>query len=179
MNREELKELGLTKEQIDFVMEKNGENIEEYKNVVAEKESLETQLEKANETIEEFKEMNIEEIQAAADDYKEKYETAQTEAQQEIEKIKFEHQLDNTLNKFKARNKKAVRALIEFGEEDTIEDIEKQLETIKEENEYLFKAEDEKGKIPTFVKPGGDNTTKSSGSIDIGSIAEQASIRGK
>lgn len=178
MKREELKEQGLTEEQIDFVMKKNGEDIEGFKNLEIEKQNLETQLEKANETIEDFKKMNIDEIQKAADDYKKKYETAQTEAQKEIDRLKFEHQLDNTLTKFKARNNKAVRALLDFDENATIEDIEKQLESVKEENDYLFESE-ETNKIPTFVRPGGDNTKQTSGSIDIGSLAEKANIRGK
>ncbi len=167
MKREFLKELGLEDEVIDKIMAENGKDIENAKGDVSkleaevktkekELETLQGQLKKANEQIEEFKDMDIDAIQKAADDYKEKYKTAKTEAEEELEKIKFEYALDKALGQAKARNSKAVKALVDVDKlklvDDKILGLNEQLEEIKKENDFLF--ESEKKETPTIVKPG-------------------------
>src|SRR5699024_1435010 len=94
MKREFLKELGLEDSVIDKIMAENGKDIENAKGDVSkleaeiktkekELETLQGQLKKANEQIEEFKDMDIDAIKKAADDYKEKYETAKIEVGEE------------------------------------------------------------------------------------------------
>ena len=74
MKRKFLEDLGLTKEAIDKIMAEHGKSIEKYKDDVAVKEAdnntLSKQLSVANDEIEGFKKLNIEEIQQAADDYR-------------------------------------------------------------------------------------------------------------
>src|SRR5699024_8703533 len=85
----------------DKIMAENGKDIENAKGDVSkleaeikrkdkELETLQGQLKKANQQIEEIKDMDIDAIQKAADDYKEKYETAKAEVVEELEKIKTE-----------------------------------------------------------------------------------------
>ena len=184
MKREFLRELGLTDEQIDKIMAENGKDIEKYKTLAETKEAelkqVKQQLEEANAQIEKFKDMDIESIKAAAEDYKQKYEKAKEEAQREIEQIKFNYAIEKALTNAKARNVKAVKALLDLENlqlaDDKILGLDEQLERIKEENDFLFESEDNQ-KLPKFVGPGGDDTKTSTGVLDISKLAEQASIR--
>lgn len=184
MKREFLRELGLTDEQIDKIMAENGKDIEKYKTLAETKEAelkqIKQQLEEANAQIEKFKDMDIESIKAAAEDYKQKYEKAKEEAQREIEQIKFNYAIEKALTNAKARNVKAVKALLDLENlqlaDDKILGLDEQLERIKEENDFLFESEDNQ-KLPKFVGPGGDDTKTSTGVLDISKLAEQASIR--
>lgn len=166
MKREFLKELGLTDEQIDKVMTANGKDIENAKKGVEEKEAelkakeaeietLQEQLKKANKQIEDFKDMDIEGIKAAADEYKQKYEKAKEEAEKELEKIKFNHAIEKALAGAKARNIKAVKALLDMEglkfNDGEIVGLKDQLERIKSENDYLFDSDDG---TPEIVLPG-------------------------
>lgn len=169
MKREFLKKLGLTDEQIDKIMGENGKDVEKAKGDLSTKEtelaSAKEQLGTANSKIEEFKEMDVEGIKAAADDYKTKYEEAQNKAKDELEKLQFEHQLENAIRDSKAKNVKAVKALLDIealkNSNNQIEDINQAIKATKEENDYLF----------------GDNEpTGTGGSLGGGQKGKQTSI---
>lgn len=168
MTKEQLEALGLNEEQIKEVFKLNGIAVNnakaDYETIKAEKETLEGQLKTANKEIESYKEMDIEGIKKAAEDYKIKFETAQTEAQKELEKIKFNHALENALKGAKAKNVKAVKALLDLEglklNEDKIIGLDEQLESIKTENDYLFETEETKGDNPIFTRPTSNSTPK-------------------
>lgn len=174
MKRDFLKGLDLTDEVIDKIMAENGKDIEkakgdleakeaELKTKETELETLQGQLEKANEQIEEFKDMDIDEIKKKADEYKEKYETAKEDAEKELDKIKFNYEIDKALSGAKAKNTKAVKALLDMENlklaDEKILGLDEQLEKIKEENDFLFEAED-KNKPPRIIRPGGSDEPK-------------------
>ncbi|NBI08069.1 phage scaffolding protein [Senegalia massiliensis] len=173
MERKFLEELGLEKESIDKIMAENGKDIEKAKGDLSTKETeletLQGQLKAANEQIEEFKEMDVEKIKAAADEYKTKYEEAQNKAKQEMEKLQFEHKLEGALSGAKAKNIKAVKALLDMEglklNKDEIVGLNDQLEKLKEENDYLFESE-ETTSSSTFIRPG--NTNKNDKSESLG-----------
>lgn len=191
MKREFLKNLGLTDEQIDKIMAENGKDIEKAKGDTAklesdleakktEVETLQGQLKEANKQIEGFKGMDIEGIKKAADDYKQKFEQAEKDAQAKLEKLQFDHALENALRAAKAKNTKAVKALIDLeglkfnGEE--IIGLKDQLEKIQKENAYLF--EDAKG-VPKIVLPGNGGGGGKDDDNSIGKrLAEQAKQAG-
>ena len=107
-----------------------------------EKKAIAEQLENANKQIEEFKGMDIDGIKKAADDWKLKAEQAQKDAEAKITAMQFDHALDGALSGAKAKNAKAVKALLDMeglkmnnGE---IVGLNEQLEKVKEENGYLF-----------------------------------------
>lgn len=163
MTKEQLLELGLNEEQIKEVFRLNGIAVnnakDEAETIKAENERLKEQLEKANTTIEEFKEMDIEGIKAAADEYKAKYEETENKYKEELEKIKFNHALDKALAKAKARNTKAVRALLDLDNlklaDDKILGLDEQLEQLRKENDFLFHTEEGKQDNPLFTRPSG------------------------
>jgi len=151
MKREDLEKIeGLSKEAVDKIMALHGQDIEKHKAAVAaahaEIDGLKKQLEEANAAIESFKQLDVDAIKAAADEWKAKAEKAEADRVAEVSRLKFEHALDVALSGAKAKNVKAVKALLEldklkFSEEDgTILGLKEQLEKVKAENDYLFES---------------------------------------
>lgn len=156
MKREDLKKLGLEDEAIDEVMAMHGQDIEKFKTDLEARENevqnLGQQLSQAGEVIEGFKSMDVEGIKAAADEWKQKAEDAKKEAEEAVRTLKFDHALENSLREAKAKNPKAVRALldlekVDFDEDGKLKGLNEQLETVKTENDYLFESEKPQPKI--------------------------------
>lgn len=161
MKTEFLKELGLEKEVIDKIMAENGKDVEAQKSAAeaakTEAEGLKTQLTEANKQIESFKGLDVEGIKKAAEEYKVKFEESEAKAKKDMEDLKFSHALDGELSSAKAKNAKAVRALLnvdglKITEDGSIVGLKEQLEKIKKENDYLFDGDE---KPPKVVKGGG------------------------
>lgn len=163
MKREDLKALELSDDVIEKVMSMHGKGIESLKSnlttLQAETDGLKTQLTEAGAQIEKFKGMDIDGIKAAADDWKAKAEKAQTDAAAQLAAVKFDHALESALSGAKAKNAKAVQALLstdalkDANGEFIAERFAEQLEKIKSENDYLFADAKEPPKIIT----GGNN----------------------
>lgn len=158
MNKKQLADLGITDEDLQQqIIVMHGKDIEGIKgerdkaladvqDITQQMEAQAQQLETANTTIEGFKKMDIESIRQSADEYKEKYEAAVKEAADQVAQLKFEHALDGSLAAAKAKNVKAVRALLNMEElaldkDGNISGLEDQLTTIKEGNDFLFEPE--------------------------------------
>jgi hypothetical protein len=158
MKREDLKKLGVADDLIDSIMALHGADIEAHKAKVTTAEetvtNLQTQLETANKQIEQFKGMKIEEIQAAADDYKAKFEKAQADAATQLAQVKFDHAIDGALKDAKAKSPKAVKALLDLAglklaDDGTVSGLTEQLEKIRTENDYLFDGDTKTPRIIT------------------------------
>ena len=146
MKTEDLKNQGLTDEQISFVMSENGKDIEKFKTEnetnKTELKSVKEQLKSANETIESYKNMNIEDIKKSADDYKAKFEQSENERKSEIEKLKLTHAIDNALTKAGAKNLNAVKATLDLSnvklDGDKLLGFDDFLKNGKEQDGYLY-----------------------------------------
>ena len=148
MNKKELIKMGVEDEELaQSIIVLHGKGIERMKSEVAtlteEKESLTTQLSEAGEKIESFAKMDIEAVKAEAEGYKVKAEEAEASKLAEVAKLKFDHKLDDSLTKAKAKNLKSVKALLdmdglEMAEDGSISGLDTQLETIASENDFLF-----------------------------------------
>lgn len=157
MKREDLEKIeGLSKEAIDTIMALHGSDIEGHKAklsaVNTEVDGLKKQLTEAGVTIESFKKLDVDGIKAAADEWKAKAEAAQTEATNQVAQLRFDYALDGALSGAKAKNAKAVRALLstndlKLGEDGSIVGLKDQLEKIKSENDYLFESDTPTPKI--------------------------------
>lgn len=164
MKREDLKALGLEDAAIESIMKLHGADIESHKATIttltSERDTFKTQAEEAGVTIEGFKKMKPEELQAAADDYKAKWEQAQTDAKTQLANLKFDHALESALVSAKAKNPKAVQALLskdalKFNEADgSIIGLKEQLEAIQKDNDYLFVSD---APPPPVIVKGGNN----------------------
>ena len=164
MKTEFLKSLNLSQEVIDKIMAENGKDIaaeqkKAYK-IIQERDSyklkaenLETQVNDANAEIQKFKDMDIEGIRQAADDWKEKAEKAEEDANKQISEMKFDYALTAALTGAKAKNVKAVKALLDMNglklNDDKIIGLDEQLSQIKADNDYLFESDTP---APTIVK---------------------------
>ena len=162
MKRNELEKLGLEKEAIDSIMALNGKDIEAFKaesaTATAERDGLKGQLDEAGAAIEGFKKLDVDGIKAAADEWKTKYDKATADSAAQLSALKFDHALDGALTGAKAKNAKAVRALLQsdalkLQEDGSIMGLKEQLETIKADNDYLF---DSDIPAPKIVSGGGN-----------------------
>lgn len=164
MKTEFLKSLNLSQEVIDKIMAENGKDIaveqKKAEKVIQERdsyklkaESLETQVNDANTEIQKFKDMDIDGIKKAADDWKETAEKAKADANKQISEMKFDYALTAALTGAKAKNVKAVKALLDMEglklNDDKIIGLDEQLSQIKADNDYLFESDTP---APTFVK---------------------------
>ena len=149
MNKQDLAKLGIEDEElVQKIIVLHGKDIERLKSELDAKageiEQLNNQLAEAGKAIEGFKEMDIDGIKKAAEEWKSKAEQAKLEADQKVQELKLEHALKDALVAAKAKNPKVVKALLEmdkikFSEDgNSLEGLDEQLETIKQENDYLF-----------------------------------------
>lgn len=173
MKTEFLKSLNLSQEVIDKIMAENGKDIaaeqkkaekaiQERDSYKLKAESLETQVNDANTEIQKFKDMDIDGIKKAADDWKETAEKAKADADKQISQMKFDYALSAALNGAKAKNAKAVKALLDMDglkfNDGKIVGLDEQLAQIKTDNDYLFESDEP---APEFVK----GTNGGSGSV--------------
>lgn len=173
MKTEFLKSLNLSQEVIDKIMAENGKDIaveqKKAEKVIQERdsyklkaESLETQVNDANTEIQKFKDMDIDGIKKAADDWKETAEKAKADADKQISQMKFDYALSAALTGAKAKNVKAVKALLDMDglkfNDGKIVGLDEQLAQIKADNDYLFESDEP---APEFVK----GTNGGSGSV--------------
>lgn len=163
MNREQLKELGLTDEQVEEVMKAHGKSVNELKGQVDELESLKAQnkdltkqLTERDEQLEELKKIDAEGLQAKIEELQTANETTKTEYEQKLQQQAFEHRLESTLKDSKVKNVKAVKALLDLEsiklDGEKLLGLDDQLSTIKESDGYLFEDEKQTNDIkPNFT----------------------------
>ena len=162
MKTDFLKGLGLSREVIDKIMAENGKDIaaEQKKTSKAEQDrdsykeqadNLQTRLDDAGKQIEKFKKMDIERIQRTADDWKQKAEDATAEADKKIQAMQFDYALSDALAGAKAKNTKAVKALLDMDglkyNDEKIVGLDEQIEKLKADNDYLFESDKPAPKI--------------------------------
>ena len=131
MKKEELLELGLTEEQIQGVFKLNGQDINSIK---SERDNLKAELDVANNKISDFEKINVDEIKAEVEKYK-----------NEISNLKLDHSIENSLLKSKVKNPKAAKALLDMealkNSKNFDSDLENQIKSMKESDSYLFETE--------------------------------------
>lgn len=176
MKRKFLEELGLTKEQIDSIIDENGKDIENAKSEVttvkSELEQVRTQLKEANITIEGFK--DYDQVKSQVEEYKTKYEKSTLEYESRIADMQLSSSIDTVINSLGGRNIKAIKALLDIESlkksKNRDADIKSAIETCQKENSYLF-GSDEPINNPvssTGSNNGGTNTVSQSMRLAMG-----------
>ena len=153
MTKEQLLELGLSEEQIAEVFKLNGIAVNNAKGDIATKETdladTKKLLVEANSTIKGFKDMNIDDIKLKADDYKTKFETAEAKSKEDIENLKFNHDLESMARDYNAKNIKAVLALLDKetlkGSSNRDNDLKTAFEGLNTSDGYLFGSDEANG----------------------------------
>lgn len=156
MNKEQLVALGLDEGTADKVIEGFGKMIpksrfddknEEVKELKEQLQQRDTQL-----TELQAKASGHEELQAQITALQQQNEQAQAEYQQQLQQKEFDFALTEALRDAKAKNPKAVRALLDSEsikyENGELSGLSEQLEKLKKSDDYLFVAEGLKGNTP-------------------------------
>lgn len=137
MKREFLKNLGLEDDVIDQIMQEHGKGITKAK---ADYDDVKEQLDTAQTTIADLKKNNAdnEKLQATITEHEATIEKLQKESTQKD----FNYKLEDALKSSKAKNLKALKALLDMDkvklEGDKIAGLEDQLKALKETDAYLF-----------------------------------------
>lgn len=157
--------MGLTQEQIDKIMAENGKDIAAEQATRSKKAERSTakdgELTKANETIQGLQEtvkkfdgVNPEQLKKDLADLQKKYDA-------DISQAKLDSALELALVQSKARNTKAVRALLKAEtiklDGDKLLGLDEQLTALKKDAAYLFE-DDTKQETTTVTASGGGHT---------------------
>ncbi|MBK4870011.1 MAG: phage scaffolding protein [Enterococcus faecium] len=165
MKREELKELGLTDEQIGSVMALHGVTVNELNSKVSTAEQQATQyqeqLDKNQSELDDFKAKSKgnEDLEQQVTDLQTRLDQNKTDSEQQIADIKKSSAIDLALTQAGAKNIKAAKALLD-GEsleltDEGLKGLDEQLAALKESDGYLFGSNkpvppNQEGKKATF-----------------------------
>ena len=176
MTKDELKALGLTDEQAEKIVGDLGKNfvaksqfnakLEDLKAAKAEKEAMGGELDKLRKA-----NKDNEALAAQLDEIKKAAKEREAQFKADLDKLKLDTAVDMALTTAKAKNPKAVRALLDgtglkLNEDGTVAGLEEQLKGLKESDAYLFdtaKIDGLKPGDPGGKEPEGNDMAKAIG----------------
>lgn len=148
MKREELKELGLTDEQIGSIMALHGVTVNELNSRVSTAEQQATQyqeqLEKNQNELNDFKAnaKGDEDLTKQLEDLQSRFDEIKTSSEQQIADLKKSSAIDLALTQAGAKNIKAAKALLDSESleltDEGLKGLDDQLAALKESDGYLF-----------------------------------------
>lgn len=152
MKREDLEALGMTKEQIDKVLDMHHKEYDTVKrdldtaneDLKAEKEKTSTQsttIKDLKKDLEEFKDADVAGMKQKIADLEKDIQTKESEHKQEIADRDFNELLKESITSFKGKNPKAITALLDIP---TLKESKNQKEDIAAALKSLTEAEDSK-----------------------------------
>jgi predicted RNase H-like nuclease (RuvC/YqgF family) len=167
MNREELKALGLTDEQIDKVMAAHGKVVKSTKDKADKVEGLETQIEDYKKQIEdrdtqleELKKVDAKGLQAKIDELQQQNESTKTEYEKKLDAQQKDFAIESALRDAKARDPKLAKNALDLDlvtfKDGKLVGLDEQLKSLQESHDYLFRKEEKPG-APHIVTPGNPN----------------------
>lgn len=156
MNKDQLVALGLTEEQADKVVEGFGSMVPRTRlnDKIEELKDLQAQLKQRDEQLTELqtKAQGNEELQKQIEALQQQNEQAQTEYQQQLQQKEFDFALTEALRDAKAKNPKAVKALLDTSTVKFVDGkligLDEQLTALKTSDDYLFASDKLKGGTP-------------------------------
>ena len=151
MNRKFLEDLGLEKDQINSIMEKNGESIEALKKEVAEKDAkiseLEGNIKERDKDIENLKNATDKVSKEDYEALQNKYKDLEKESKANIDNVTKNFLIDKALGSSKAKNVDVLKKQIDMSkitlDEGTIKGLDEQIEALQKSDSYLFNIEEE------------------------------------
>lgn len=179
MTRKQLEDLGLTKEQADSVMKINGDDIEnakgtastEIKNLQTEVEGLKTQVGDRDKQLETLKASagDNADLKKQIEDLQTENATAKAAHESELNQLKIDFAVEKALTGAKAKNIKAVKALLELGEakldkDGNVKGLDEQIEKLRsgDDTKFLFEAQKQQKQQQNFkgFQPGASGEQK-------------------
>lgn len=161
MKREELTALGLTEEQINEVMKKNGEDITREQKKFADYDEVKAQLEKANATIDSMK--DYEAVKADVAKYQQEAQQAKADAEAKVHKLELQAKIKDFTNAKKFVNditREAINAQLESALNDDAnkgKSIEELFKALTDGKSDILKNEDAPTppEVPSMANKGG------------------------
>lgn len=149
MKRKFLEDLGLTKEQIDRVMDENGKDIEAEKEkattATAELEDVKKQLKEANSTITDLKKSNAdnEALQAKVKEYEDTIKTQKADYEAKVRNLTLDSAIEKALSNAGAKHidllsKKIDREKLKIETDGKVTGLDEQISAYKESYKDLF-----------------------------------------
>lgn len=179
MTRKQLEDLGLTKEQADSVMKINGDDIEnakgtastEIKNLQTEVEGLKTQVGDRDKQLETLKASagDNADLKKQIEDLQTENATAKATHESELNQLKIDFAVEKALTGAKAKNIKAVKALLELEEakldkDGNVKGLDEQIEKLRsgDDTKFLFEAQKQQKQQQNFkgFQPGASGEQK-------------------
>lgn len=179
MTRKQLEDLGLTKEQADSVMKINGDDIEnakgtastEIKNLQTEVEGLKTQVGDRDKQLETLKASagDNADLKKRIEDLQTENATAKANHESELNQLKIDFAVEKALTGAKAKNIKAVKALLELDDakldkDGNVKGLAEQIEklTSGDDTKFLFEAQKQTKQQQNFkgFQPGASGEQK-------------------
>ena len=179
MNKEDLLKLGLTEEQAEKVLSANAEQLKgfipkaRFDEVNNAKKQTEKDLSERDKQLETLKNStgDVETLKNTIKQLQDENKASKEQYEANISKIKLDNAIDNALGNAKAKNSRAVRALLDMEkikfENETLSGLDEQLKALKEaeDSKFLFEEIKEPAK-PSFsgVEPGASTGETNPGS---------------
>jgi len=179
MNKEDLLKLGLTEEQAEKVLSANTEQLKgfipkaRFDEVNNAKKQAEKDLSERDKQLETLKNStgDVETLKNTIKQLQDENKASKEQYEAKISKIKLDNAIDNALGNAKAKNSRAVRALLDMEkikfENETLSGLDEQLKSLKEaeDSKFLFEEVKEPAK-PSFsgVEPGASTGETNPGS---------------
>lgn len=179
MTRKQLEDLGLTKEQADSVMKINGDDIEnakgtaatEIKNLQTEVDGLKTQVGDRDKQLETLKASagDNADLKKQIEDLQTENATAKANHESELNQLKIDFAVEKALAGAKAKNIKAVKALLELDDakldkDGNVKGLAEQIEklTSGDDTKFLFEAQKQTKQQQNFkgFQPGASGEQK-------------------
>lgn len=166
MERQFLKGLGISDEAIEKVMAEYGKDVGRAKDdadkLTTERDGLKSQLEEANKTIKGLKDQDPDGLFQKVKEWEKKYKDDTDALNAKLLHQILNSRVDMALVSHKAKNVKAVRALLDLEkismEGDTVKGLDDQLEAVAKDNPYLFEEMDSNPKPGAGGTVGTDET---------------------
>lgn len=179
MNKDDLLKLGLTEEQAEKVLSANIEQLKgfipkaRFDEVNNAKKQAEKDLSERDKQLETLKNStgDVETLKNTIKQLQDENKASKEQYEASISKIKLDNAIDNALGNAKAKNSRAVRALLDMEkikfENETLSGLDEQLKVLKEaeDSKFLFEEIKEPAK-PSFsgVEPGASTGETNPGS---------------
>ena len=179
MTRKQLEDLGLTKEQADSIIKINGDDIEnakgtastEIKNLQTEVKGLKTQVGDRDKQLETLKASagDNADLKKQIEDLQTENATAKATHESELNQLKIDFAVEKALTGAKAKNIKAVKALLELGEakldkDGNVKGLDEQIEKLRsgDDTKFLFEAQKQQKQQQNFkgFQPGASGEQK-------------------
>lgn len=149
MKREDITKIfeGATDEQISAVLNINSADIgNAKKKLESERDNYKSQLDTATEQLKAFEGVDVKDLQGKITELNGQLATQKASFEKQIADRDFDDMLNGAISGSKAKNVKAVRALLDLeaikASKNQAADIEAALKKVKEENDYLFTSDE-------------------------------------